>query len=217
MAMKYFDMYFENSYHEKLSKLGKDALKSAAKQKLDDLAFAVDFSQEPKTLLKSIERRFYEEAPYVDYPTFACDFSEDKRKRWGDERNDCILYSQLVVAALENSGRNDVLEKLDVKEDDDHCWLSYNNELEINSFGKIAKTTHGKERLVLTGMNNTVMQLLQKGLNHEALEVIEKGISVNGTFKYFWLNRSCAFASMGKRNEADAAMKEYKRLSSIQF
>ena len=72
--MKYFDMFFERSYHGKLSKLGKDVLRSEAKRKIDNIAAAVDFSQEPKALLKSIQQRFYEEAPYVDYSTFAADF-----------------------------------------------------------------------------------------------------------------------------------------------
>lgn len=213
--MKYFDMYFESSYHEKLSKLGKDVLRNEAKRKLDCLAAAVDFTQEPKVLLKSIERRFYEEAPYVDYSTFAYDFPEDRRKRWGDERNDCVLYAQLVVAALENVGREDVIEKLSVKADIYHCWLSY-GDVEINRQGHTETETKKKEWLSVSGMNNTAIQLHKRGLNADALKVVEEGISIDASCKLLWNNKAFLSTLAGKTKEAGVALREYERLSSME-
>ena len=199
-----FDLFFDNGYNRKLAKtrLTKKTLRNIAHDKLDKLTEYIDESKDGYCVLKDVCEKLESDRPYIDYAYFGMDFPLGRKGRGITQ--DCLLFAELVVAALENIGRNDIVKNISVKWDYEHIWLEYKSakgKISMDRFFHNSDIDYGVEALATAGQLNMAIHLYEKGHLEDSLRACEKGLKFTNTAN-IWSMKGTVLKAMGKNEDA---------------
>lgn len=196
-----FDTIFEASYDPGLTGAGEGKLKSRIRARLRKLTYGIDRTLPADKLVEEIDDRIYGCLKQKEGTLLSVEFAVKGE-------GNCIVYSDLVLLALDRLGRKDAAENLWVKTVPGHVWLEYEDGVSptfsINAQGCSSDRRHTLEALLASNWNAKGVHLEAFRDCDNAMKCYDRAIGLDSEHRNAWFNKGTLMYDMARYGDAIA-------------